>query len=63
GAWAGYSAFGATRESVEQTFRSQYAAHPQLTLVLSEAGYHFLMWDDPDLVQTQILQFLQLAAE
>lgn len=60
GAWAGYSAFGATRESVEQTYRAQYAAHPQLTLVLSDAGYHFLMWDDPNLVQTQIRQFLAL---
>lgn len=63
GAWAGYAAFGATRESVEQTFRGQYAKHPQLTLALSEAGYHFLMWDDPNLVQTQIRQFLALETQ
>ncbi|MCX7555564.1 alpha/beta hydrolase [Xanthomonadaceae bacterium JHOS43] len=58
GAWAGYAAFGQTREATRAIFESQYAALPGVQIELSEAGYHFLMWDDPQWLQAQVSQFL-----
>jgi pimeloyl-ACP methyl ester carboxylesterase len=58
GAWAGYAAFGATRESVGQTFRGQYQALDGVRIELSEGGYHFLMWDDPQWLLGEVRAFL-----
>ena len=46
GAWAAYKAYGATKESTRATFARQYAQLPQTQIEMSEAGRHFLMWDD-----------------
>lgn len=46
GSWAGYAAYGATKASVRATFAQQYAQLPQARIELSEAGRHFLMYDD-----------------
>ena len=62
GAWAAYQPFGATDASTRQVFATQYAALPAVRIEMSQAGYHFLMWDDPRWLQTQIRGFLDLPA-
>lgn len=62
GSWAGYAAYGATRESTANIFRSQYAKLDGMRLAMSEAGYHFLMWDDPTWLHAQVRQFISTAA-
>ena len=61
GAWAGYAAFGATRESVEATFTGQYQALDGVRIELSDSGYHFLMWDDPQWLLGHVRGFLAAA--
>lgn len=61
GAWAGYAAFGATRESVEATFTGQYQALDGVRIELSDSGYHFLMWDDPQWLLGHVRGFLDVA--
>ncbi|MBT2557148.1 alpha/beta hydrolase [Hymenobacter sp. ISL-91] len=46
GAWAAYKQYGSTKESTKAIFERQYAALPQHRVEMSEAGRHFLMWDD-----------------
>jgi pimeloyl-ACP methyl ester carboxylesterase len=58
GSWASYAPYGATKASTLATFEQQYATHPDVRIVLSETGYHFLMWDDPKWLQDQVKQFL-----
>ncbi len=58
GAWAAYAPYGATRESTESIFRGQYAALDGVRIAMSESGYHFLMWDDPQWLQSQVRAFL-----
>lgn len=59
GAWAAYAPYGSTRESTEAIFRSQYAGLDDVRIAMSESGYHFLMWDDPQWLQAQVRAFLQ----
>ncbi|MBA3487216.1 MAG: alpha/beta hydrolase [Lysobacter sp.] len=61
GAWAGYAAFGATRESVGATFTGQYQALDGVRIELSDSGYHFLMWDDPQWLLGHVRGFLDAA--
>lgn len=58
GAWAAYAQFGSTKDSVRKTFTDQYAKLEGVRIELSETGYHFLMWDDPDWLVAQVKQFL-----
>jgi pimeloyl-ACP methyl ester carboxylesterase len=58
GAWAAYKAYGSTMESTEAIFATQYAAAPNVTIRMSEAGYHFLTWDDSEWVNAQIRDFI-----
>jgi len=62
GTWAGYAAYGATKAGVQQVFELQYAPVPHHTLVLSEAGRHFVMYDDPQLFFAQTNAFLRQSA-
>ena len=62
GAWASYAAFGATADSVRQTFVQQYARLDGVRIELSDTGFHFLMWDDPQWLRKQVREFLQLPA-
>ena len=62
GTWAGYAAYGATKAGVQQVFELQYAPVPHHTLVLSEAGRHFVMYDDPQLFFAQTDAFLRQSA-
>ncbi|MFC0677125.1 alpha/beta fold hydrolase [Lysobacter korlensis] len=58
GGWAAYKPYGSTKESTANIFRSQYAKLEGARVEMSEDGYHFLMWDDPKWVQSNIREFL-----
>ncbi len=58
GAWAAYKNFGATKESTKAIFTAQYADLKQAEIHMSEAGYHFLMWDDANWVNQHIIEAL-----
>lgn len=58
GAWAAYKPFGATRESTASIFRTQFAKLDGVRVEMSEGGYHFLMWDDPQWLRSNIRDFL-----
>jgi len=59
GAWAAYAPYGATKESTAAIYRAQYAGLPGVRIEMSEGGYHFLMWDDPQWLQAQVRGFLR----
>jgi len=46
GTWAAYKQYGATKESTRAIFAQQYAQLPQARIEMSEAGRHFVMYDD-----------------
>lgn len=48
GAWAAYAPMGSTLDSTRGIFEAQYATLPGVRIEMSEAGYHFLMFDDLD---------------
>lgn len=58
GAWIGYQAFGATRESTEAIFNAQYAKLPNYQLEMTDNGKHFIMWDDPEFFFAKVDAFL-----
>lgn len=58
GAWAAYRPFGSTKESTASIFRAQFAKLDGVRVEMSEGGYHFLMWDDPQWLQSNIRDFL-----
>ena len=53
GTWVAYQQFGATKASTQAIFDGQYAGLPRYTLVMSEAGRHFVMYDDQPLLFAQ----------
>lgn len=59
GTWAAYQQFGATKESTRAIFTRQYAQLPQARIELSEAGRHFVMYDDPTWFFSQTDTFLK----
>lgn len=58
GAWAAYAPMGSTKASTEAIFRTQYANLEGVRVGMSEGGYHFLMWDDPTWLQSNVRDFL-----
>jgi pimeloyl-ACP methyl ester carboxylesterase len=61
GAWAAYKPYGSTKESTRAIFAQQYAKLPQVRIEMSEAGRHFLMYDDLAWVLAQTDAFLATA--
>jgi N-formylmaleamate deformylase len=59
GAWIGFKDYGVTKEMVQKTFDLQYAKLNSKTIVLSDAGKHFLMYDDPQWLFNQMDKFLK----
>jgi pimeloyl-ACP methyl ester carboxylesterase len=57
GSWAAYQQY-TTRAAVEKTFRDQYANLTGYRFVMSEAGKHFVMYDDPKLLFSEMDAFL-----
>jgi pimeloyl-ACP methyl ester carboxylesterase len=58
GSWAAYAPYGSTKESTMQIFKAQYAKLEGVRIELSDTGYHFLMWDDPQWLQSQVRGFI-----
>jgi len=61
GAWAAYAPMGSSQEIVTRLYQGQYAGLEAVQIKVSQAGYHFLMWDDPALVQQSTREFMGLA--
>jgi pimeloyl-ACP methyl ester carboxylesterase len=61
GAWAAYAPMGASLESTKGIFEAQYADLKGVKIAMSQAGYHFLMWDDADWLVGEIKGFLAAA--
>ncbi|MBG8555858.1 alpha/beta fold hydrolase [Hymenobacter guriensis] len=59
GAWAAYQAYGSTKESTRAVFEQQYAQLPRHRVEMSEAGKHFLMYDDTQWFFQQADAFLR----
>ena len=57
GTWIAYQQF-TTRAAVEKTFRDQFANLSGYRFVMSEAGKHFVMYDDPKLPFSEMDAFL-----
>ena len=62
GAWAAYQQYGSTKESTRAIFAQQYALLPGVRIEMSEAGRHFLMYDDPAWFLAQADAFLKQTA-
>ncbi|MCA8829373.1 alpha/beta fold hydrolase [Hymenobacter pini] len=62
GAWAAYKAYGSTKESTKAIFDAQYAKLPNHRVEMSEAGKHFLMYDDQQWFFQQADAFLKQPA-
>lgn len=62
GAWAAYKPYGSTMESTRAVFTQQYAKVPQVRIEMSEAGRHFLMYDDTAWFLAQTDAFLKQPA-
>ncbi|MDI9237380.1 alpha/beta hydrolase [Lysobacter sp. LF1] len=58
GSWAGYAPYGATLESTRAIFAREYANLSGVRIEMSQDGYHFLMWDDPQWVLAQVRGFI-----
>jgi pimeloyl-ACP methyl ester carboxylesterase len=58
GAWAAYAPYGSTKESTAAIYQAQYAKLDGVRVEMSEGGYHFLMWDDPQWLQQQVRGFI-----
>lgn len=58
GAWAAYAPYGVTKESTAALYKKQYAKLDGVRIEMSEGGYHFLMWDDPQWLQQQVRDFI-----
>lgn len=63
GSWAGYAPYGATLESTRAIFAREYANLPGVRIEMSQDGYHFLMWDDPQWVLAQVRGFIASPAQ
>jgi pimeloyl-ACP methyl ester carboxylesterase len=62
GSWAAFANYGGTKAATQAIMDRQYANHPKVRIELSDSGYHFLMWDDPQWLQKQVRDFLKLPA-
>jgi len=59
GSWIAGKDFGITKELTKAIFENQYANAPNVQIKISDAGRHFLMWDDFDWFIQEITNFLR----
>jgi N-formylmaleamate deformylase len=60
GAWIAYKDYGYKRETIQQTFDLQYEKLLTKTILLSDIGKHFIMYDDLSWMLAQMDSFLKL---
>lgn len=58
-AWAAYEGFGSTRATVEEMLGKQYATLPHATTRIHDESYHFIMYDEPEWMFSEMRSFLQ----
>lgn len=58
GSWAAYAPYGSTLDSTRGIFAAQYANLNGVRIAMSQAGYHFLMWDDLPWLKQEVTAFL-----
>ena len=58
GAWIAYKDYGFKRETIQNTFDVQYEKLANKSILLSDSGKHFLMYDDLTWMLTQMDLFL-----
>ena len=56
GAWIAYKEYGVTKENSLQAYSAQYARLPDVKVVMSDKGKHFIMYDDPEFYLAQLKQ-------
>lgn len=61
GAWAAYEPMGSTMDSTRKIFEGQYAGLAGVKVAMSQRGFHFLMWDDPEWLVGEVKGFLASA--
>ncbi len=61
GAWAAFAPMGSTLESTKKVFETQYAGLDGVRVAMSQGGYHFLMWDDPEWLVGEVKGFVAAA--
>lgn len=61
GAWAAYEPMGATMDSTRKVFEGQHAGLAGAKVAMSQRGFHFLMWDDPEWLVGEVKGFLTSA--
>jgi len=59
GAWVAYKNYGATHESVESNYRSQYSKVKDFQIFMTDIGHHFIMWDDSEFYFDKLNIFLK----
>ncbi len=62
GAWAAYEKYGTTLESTRAIYLGQFSKVSSVEVHMSQAGYHFLTWDDTQWVNAHIRDFLTATA-
>lgn len=58
GTWIGYQSYGVTKESSLKSYQDQFKNASNCIIKISEAGKHFLMWDDKEWLLSEMLNFL-----
>lgn len=59
GTWVAYKAYGATNESAINLLKDQVKELPTAVTRVSDTSRHFIMYDDPEWMLTQIDEFLK----
>lgn len=57
-AWAPYTKYGATKESVLKTLKMQTRLHPNITFSTHDTAWHFIMTDEPEWFFNEVETFL-----
>ena len=58
GAYIAYQQYGVTRASTMKNYTDQYAQLDGVIVDLTDKGNHFIMWDDPEFMQSWLKKFL-----
>jgi len=58
GAWKAYENYGVTKQMSLEMYGRQFSDLDDVTIEMSDAGKHFLMWDDPELITSKFDKFL-----
>ncbi len=59
GAWIAYKGYGATRESTYKLYEAQFKKVKDHSIMLTDKGKHFIMWDDFGWYCSALKEFLQ----